>query len=67
MVCCTLHLPTRRSGQNLSDITNYKALLGKFTASEASLLLRDGTTVTTTFATALRQLKHGTCVRVKFK
>ena len=50
-----------------SDITNYKAMLGKFTASEASLLLRDGTTVTTTFATALQQLKHGTCARVKFK
>ena len=50
-----------------SDITNYKAMLGKFTASKASLLLRDGTTVTTTFATTLQQLKHGTSVRVKFK
>jgi hypothetical protein len=43
-----------------SNITNYKAILGKFTASKASLLLNDGTTVTTTFATALQQLKHGT-------
>jgi hypothetical protein len=50
-----------------SDITNYKAMLGKFTASEASLLLRDCTTVTTTFVTALQQLKYGTCVRVKLK
>ena len=37
-----------------SDISNYKAMLGKFTASKAPLLLRDGTTVTTTFATALQ-------------